>query len=95
MILHTVNKSAYSTNVLTDLAQFLAKPDLILLIEDGVLGLNHADLARLNEACGGIYALDPDIKARGIDAHVPAFVTCVDYEGFVDLTLRCHSVRNT
>ncbi|MDG1205646.1 MAG: sulfurtransferase complex subunit TusB [Pseudomonadales bacterium] len=95
MILHTVNKSAYSTNVLTDLAQFLAKSDLVLLIEDGVLGLNHSDLISLNESCSGVYALDPDIKARGIDTHVPDFVTCIDYEGFVDLTLRCHSVRNT
>ena len=51
MILHTVNKSAYSTSVLTDLQKFLAKPDMILFIEDGVLGLSHSDLIRLNEAC--------------------------------------------
>ncbi|MEZ7909292.1 MAG: sulfurtransferase complex subunit TusB [Pseudomonadales bacterium] len=94
MILHTVNKSAYSTSILTDLEKFLAKPDMILFIEDGVLGLSHSDLISLNEACSGIYALSPDINARGIDAHVPAFVTRVDYQGFVELAFRCHSVRN-
>ena len=50
MILHTVNKSAYSTSILTDLEKFLAKPDMILFIEDGVLGLSHSDLISLNEA---------------------------------------------
>ena len=89
-ILHIINKSPYERNSL-DTCLRLARDDAaILLIEDGVYALrdNAAAAEKMRSALEKhkIYALEPDLKARGIDAQDAIDgVSLVDYDGFVKL----------
>jgi tRNA 2-thiouridine synthesizing protein B len=70
----------------------------IVLIEDGVLACVHGTQAAgwLERAARGrrLYALDEDLKARGIPRdRVPGDVTVVDYAGFVDLCVEYSKVQ--
>ena len=87
-MLHIVNKSHSQTHSLQSCLR-LAKPgQALLLIEDAVYaattggaasaGLADA-LARLK-----VYALQPDVEARGMAGKLVDGVTAIDYGGFVD-----------
>ena len=88
-MLHIVNKSHSQTNALQSCLR-LAKPGhALLLIEDAVYaataaGAASADLARAL-ATLKVYALQPDIEARGMAGKLVDGITVIDYAGFVDL----------
>lgn len=94
-MLHTVNKSPFSSNLLEECLRFAGKKDPILLYEDGVYAAmaNSAKLGLLKEAMKdhAVYALQADVKARGIS--LAEGVSLVDYAGFVDLVAE-HKVTN-
>jgi tRNA 2-thiouridine synthesizing protein B len=88
-MLHIVNKSHTQTNALASCLR-LAKPGhALLLTEDAVYAATPAAAA----ACGlaaatktlKVYALQPDVDARGMAGKLVDGVTAVDYDGFVDL----------
>lgn len=80
MILHVVNKPAAFS--LCD--SLLTNDDRVLLIEDGVyLGLT------LNVTA---VAIEEDVIARGLGNKLPANITLIDYEGFVDLCAEADKV---
>jgi len=87
-LLFTVNKSPFLFGHLDSCLQYAIKDTPILLIEDGVYAASKGTSyeKKLKEALGKfeIYALGPDLKARGI-ASVIDGVKIVDYAGFVDL----------
>ena len=90
-VLHIVNKSPFDRNSL-DSCLRLAKADSpILLIEDGIYALqeNTAATDKMLQALANhpVYALRPDLQARGIspDSIIDG-VSLVDYDGFVKLT---------
>ncbi|MFZ5511157.1 MAG: sulfurtransferase complex subunit TusB [Pseudomonadota bacterium] len=88
-MLHIVNKSPFQTATL-DSCLAAAQPDgSILLIEDAVYAATRGSAAgaRLEQALGKfkIYALAPDLEARGVAGAVIDGVRLVDYGGFVDL----------
>jgi tRNA 2-thiouridine synthesizing protein B len=88
--LHTVNKSAYERNSLNGCLEHTLPGDVVLLIEDGVLsalkGGSIAPTLTAAKANCKIYALGPDLAARGIVAgQVMDGIETVDYAGFVDL----------
>ena len=90
-VLHIVNKSPYDRNSL-DTCLRLAKADsAILLIEDGIYAVQKnaaaADQVRTAMNQHQIYALKPDLQARGIseDSMVDG-IKLIDYDGFVELT---------
>jgi tRNA 2-thiouridine synthesizing protein B len=87
-MLNIVNKSPLDRSSLDACLQS-AEAGAILLIEDGVYAATKgsAGETKLNSAGGKfkIYALAPDIEARGIADRVMDGVTLVDYGGFVDL----------
>lgn len=89
-ILHIINKSPYDRTSL-DTCLRLARDDAaILLIEDGVYAVrkNAAAADKLQAAAGKhkIYALEPDLQARGLDAeNTIDGISLVDYDGFVEL----------
>ena len=90
-MLHIVNKSPFQTSTL-DTCLRLAQPGhALLLIEDAVYAATagSATEARLRQACATlkVYALQPDLDARGVTAKLIDGVTLVDYAGFVDLTV--------
>lgn len=90
-MLHIINKSPLQTSTL-DSCLALAQPgSALLLIEDGIYAATagSAAEARMRQACSTlkVYALQPDMDARGVTARLIDGVTLVDYGGFVDLTV--------
>ncbi len=88
-MLHTVNKSPLERNVFESCLRHADATAVIVLIEDGVYGAmkGTAFSPRLEQALQTvrIYALAPDIEARGIRDKIADGVTLLDYGGFVDL----------
>ena len=87
-MLHIVNKSPAERNSL-DSCLRVAQTGAILLIEDGVYAATRGNTAeaKLREAMGHlkVYALTPDLEARGMADRLIDGVTGVDFGGFVDL----------
>ena len=87
-MLNIINKSPLDRASLDACLQS-AESGAILLIEDGVYAATKgsAGEGKLKAANGKfkVYALRPDMEARGIADRVMDGVTLVDYSGFVDL----------
>jgi tRNA 2-thiouridine synthesizing protein B len=88
-MLHTVNKSPTERNALESCLKYLKKGSAVLLIEDGVYGAlkGTATTKMVEQALKNfpVYALYPDIEARGMQDRVIDGIKLVDYNGFVDL----------
>lgn len=98
-MLHTVNKSPFETNTLDSCLDHAKEGSSVLLIEDGVYAAINGSAAtdRIKGAADKcrIYALGPDIQARGIsEDQVIDGVTLVDYGGFVDLVTEHDKVQS-
>lgn len=87
-MLNIINKSPLDRPAL-DSALSAGTGGAILLIEDGVYAATRGNAAEgnLRNAMGAykVYALGPDVEARGMADRVIDGVTLVDYGGFVDL----------
>jgi tRNA 2-thiouridine synthesizing protein B len=90
-MLHIVNKSPLQTSTLATCLRMAQAGDALLLIEDGVYAATagSATEAAMQAACATlkVYALQPDMDARGVTPRLLAGVTLVDYAGFVDLSV--------
>ncbi len=88
-MLHIVNKSPFERNALDSCLRFGRDGSAVLLIEDGVYAATRGNVAepKITAALGQmkIYALRPDLEARGMQNAVMEGVELVDYGGFVDL----------
>ncbi len=88
-MLHIVNKSHRQTTSLESCLRFAQDGHALLLIEDGVYAATKAGAASADLAAAlgrlKVYALKPDLDARGMAAGVADGVTTIDYAGFVDL----------
>lgn len=98
-MLHTVNKSPYGSDSLKICAGYVRAGDTVLLIEDGVYGAMQggASDSLITElmASAKVYALGPDIKARGIASEkLVAGVEVVGFDGFVNLAAESDKVQN-
>jgi len=89
-MLHILNKSPLQASTLDTVVR-LAESGALLLIEDAVYAATKGNLAepKLREAMARlkVYALAPDLAARGMADRVIEGVTTVDYDGFVDLVV--------
>lgn len=98
MLLHTVNKSPFERNTLESCLEHAKTGSSVLLIEDGVYGAlaGTGFSARLERALKvvNVYALRPDVEARGLRRRIIDGVTQVDYDGFVDLVTRHDAVQS-
>ena len=92
--LHTVNRSPFEHGAFAGCLARVRPGSAVLLIEDGVLGAlaGSPHAVRLAAAAAGgveVFALGPDLDARGIEpARLAPCVVVVDYAGFVDLACR-------
>lgn len=97
-MLHIVNKSPFQTSALDSCLRMARPGSALLLIEDGVYAATtgSAFQERIRAACADlrIYALQPDMEARGVSARLLDGVTPVDYVGFVDLAAEHHSSQS-
>jgi tRNA 2-thiouridine synthesizing protein B len=90
-MLHIVNKSPFQTTTLDSCLRMAQPGHALLLIEDGIYAatVGSAAEARVRQACASlkVYALQPDMDARGLTGKLIDGVTLVDYAGFVELTV--------
>ncbi len=92
-MLHTVNKSPFAHSSLESCLRFVQAGDVILLMEDGVYAAagstSRSHLIEQALKNGPVYAIQADIKARGLTDLVTG-IQLADYDKFVEL-LEQHS----
>jgi len=97
-MLHIVNKSPFERNALDSCLRFGRDGSAVLLIEDGVYAVTRGNIAepKIKAALGQmmIYALRPDLEARGMQDAVMEGIQLVDYGGFVDLVTGHKAVQS-
>lgn len=97
-MLHIVNKSPTQTGSLESCLRMALPGQAVLLIEDGVYaataGSRSEAQVRAATAKVKVFALKPDMEARGVTARALDGVTLVDYGGFVDLVAE-HGTPNS
>jgi tRNA 2-thiouridine synthesizing protein B len=97
-MLHTVNKSPFENRALETCLRFARQGSAVLLIEDGVYAAARGTSVSgsVQEAMKkvSIYALKPDVEARGMQNRVMDGVRLVDYGGFVDLVAEHNAVQS-
>ena len=97
-MLHIVNKSPSQTRTLDSCLRLAQDGHALLLIEDGVYAATSRSpsAAAVRDAITRlkVYALQPDLEARGVHTAVLDGVTLVDYSGFVDLVAE-HTTSNS
>ncbi|GAA6133435.1 sulfurtransferase complex subunit TusB [Oceaniserpentilla sp. 4NH20-0058] len=87
MILHLIQKSPFESDVFTQCTNAAIDGDKVLLMQDGVYGIQHNDI--LNSGFD-IYALTDDIQARGLNIS-SSNITPINYEEFVSLCSKTNS----
>ena len=97
-MLHTINKSPFEKSSLDSCLRVIQAESTLLLLEDAVYaaveGTTVAEKLRAVSTQCAIYALAPDLKARGLDpATCIDAIQLVDYGGFVDLAAGHDSVQ--
>lgn len=97
-MLHTVNKSPFEKNALASCLDHALDGAALLLTEDGVYGAlagtRFEPLLREAQARLRVYALEPDLRARGLDVtRVIEGIEVVGYDGFVDLAVEHDKVQ--
>jgi len=97
-MLHTVNKSPSERNTLESCLKNSKDGSAILFIEDGVYGALdntiHSDMVKEAMKSKKMYALFPDIEARGMQDKVIDGIKMIDYKGFVDLVVEQNTVQS-
>ena len=97
-MLHTVNKSPFEHSALETCLRYARQGSSVLLIEDAVYAAarDTAVAQAVQEALKRVqlYALAPDVEARGMQNRVLDGVRLVDYEGFVDLVVEHNAVQS-
>ena len=88
-MLHIVNKSHTQTGSLASCLRLALPGSALLLTEDAIYAATAAAAAGSGIAAATarmkVYALQPDVQARGMAGKLADGVTAVDYAGFVDL----------
>jgi tRNA 2-thiouridine synthesizing protein B len=97
--LHIINKSPFERNSLDSCLRLAKAGSAILLIEDGIYAAQKntavGDKVAAATATHSVYALAPDLEARGIDKDkIIDGISLVDYEGFVQLTTENSRVQS-
>lgn len=97
-MLHIVNKSPFERNSFDTCLKNAKAGSAILLIEDGVYAAakGTAVTEQLKKAMGNhaVYALWPDVEARGMQDRTIEGIKLIDYNGFVDLTAEHSNVQS-
>ena len=98
-MLHKVNKSSFENSSISSCLAMFANDSSVLFIEDGVISVmkstKFSDLIMDSLSKCKIYALKPDLEARGLSLdNVIDGVKIVGYDEFVDLTTEHDSVQS-
>ena len=95
-LLHTVNKSPFSSGSFDSCLGLAKSGSTVLLLEDGVYAATTGNSAaeKIKNANGITFCvLGPDAQARGIEGKLADGIKVVDYDGFVDLVAEHDTVQ--
>lgn len=97
--LHTVNQSPFQQQTLKSCLSVCQTGDAILLIEEGVYATlpsspTSEPMQALKDRGVELYALTPDLEARGLGQRRPDWIQPLDYTGFVRLSSQHQSVQS-
>ncbi len=89
-MLHTVTRSPFQSQSLTQCLRYASAGDEILLLEDAVIaGLaENINLDSIKKIGVRIYLLQADVLARGLLDKCDKNLDLIDYKGFVLLTVK-------
>lgn len=98
-VLHTINKSVFSSTIFKSFISICGTNDGLLLLEDGVFGaLDNAmttdELLILKQKKIKTYVLSNDVMARGIQTKILKQFSLITYDDFVQLTLKYKGVHS-
>ncbi len=97
-MLHTVNKSPFEKDSLAACLRMSKDGCAILLIEDAVYaatdGTAVSDQIKEAMKTKSVYALKPDVDARGMSGKVIDGIELIDYAGFVSLVADQNSTQS-
>lgn len=98
MLLHIVNRSPTERDAFASCLRHAQDGAAVLLIEDGVYAALSGTTATplLTDALARltVYALQPDVDARGLRDRIAPGIKLVDYDGFVEL-ITTHSASQS
>ena len=97
MLLHTVSKSPFDCDALRSCLRAVLPGSTILLLEDGVYAARaDSDAAASIAALDGVrcLALEPDVKARGLQHQLATHIELADFDDFVRISTECHAVQS-
>lgn len=89
-MLHTVNKSAFSSSLLRDCLRIVGAGDAVLLLNDGLYGAVPASpvAAEMERLCGEgclFYGLGKDAEQRELTGRLLPCLQLIDFREFVEL----------
>jgi len=87
MILHVISKSPYEASTLSQCLLSTTHGDGILLMQDGVYGINHQSIKNVPHP---IYVIGDDLAARGLENN-HAKIKSITYDEFVELCVQYES----
>lgn len=99
-MLHLVSKSPYCGNHLEHCLKTCAENDIIVLLEEGVYATpsdtqwvtGFARIQGKNDV--KIFAIEADLRSRGITQAICSNITLINYEQFVNLTVSHYPIQN-
>lgn len=98
-MLHIINRSPTESAALSSCLRYAQAGHAILFIANGVLATldNCKDTIALIKTAltqQDLYALEPDLIARGVLSRVLPGIKLIDYAGFVALTVQHQPIQN-
>ncbi|MGF1765097.1 sulfurtransferase complex subunit TusB [Aliivibrio kagoshimensis] len=87
-MLHIISKTSTLNDPMNQISDYINPSDTILLTQDAIYLVyqNNAQLLSFIELGVSVYALEPDVLARGMDNTQSGLVNLIDFKGFVELT---------
>jgi tRNA 2-thiouridine synthesizing protein B len=97
VLLHTVNKSPFASTALDSCLRAALPGAAILLMEDAVYAARAGSAA--SEKLGSLtgircFALQADVKARGLLNSLAEHIELASFDDFVRLSTECHAVQS-
>lgn len=92
--LHILNKSPANKTLINSLIIALSNGDSLLVIEDGIYAATHSKQQPFSnlDIELNFFALEPDIKARGMEKNIISIFKSVNYRQFVNLCSKADKV---
>jgi len=86
-VLYTLSRSPYRADCLA-LSHFLSKDDDLLFMQDGLIALLNKSYFFQCHELTNVFILEEDLMARGLQFFMPKEARRINYQDFVQLTIK-------